>query len=195
MSLGLPTNARFGKLDELNEIKKQSDYLNETQQKHAKKLVQITQKVDSHVKELKQVKEQLYQKERLQTLLKQAKEFTRLFMSLKNQPDTLRLSILVHDIESVLQDTDLTEISFLNKELEEYAAIKQTLTNDALKSLQVGLDSNNLQELSKGVQVFINLQTLPVLITDLIMQYQEKCKTTAQTTFDMNSLNEEMKGT
>lgn len=187
-------NVRFGKLDELNEIKEQSDYLNETQRKHSKKLLQITQKVDSHVKELKQVKEQLYKKEKAQALLKQAKEFTRLFMLLKSQSDSLKLSILVHDIESILQDTDLAELSFLKKELDEYASIKEKLTGDALKSLEIGLDSNNLQELSQGVQVFVNLQTLPVLIKDLIIKYHEQCKAKAQLTFDMNSLNEEMKG-
>lgn len=69
------------------------------------------------------------------------------------------------------------------------------MTVDAVGWLETGLDSGNQSILAKGIQVFINLQTLPEVLATILQKYHTTLSDLAKATYDMISLNAEMSGT
>ncbi|KAJ3328066.1 Conserved oligomeric Golgi complex subunit, partial [Kappamyces sp. JEL0680] len=92
----------------------------------------------------------------------------------------------------LLKGGDFDGVALLAKEVQEFQTLKLKITKDGMQWLEQGLEQGNQQILSKGVQVFVNLQTLPQVVFDTMDGYLGSIQQTASHAFDLNSLNAEM---
>ncbi|KAJ3414234.1 Conserved oligomeric Golgi complex subunit [Chytridiales sp. JEL 0842] len=95
-------------------------------------------------------------------LLRRVQRFVQLSRKLESQlkeekPDLSQAAVTVNEIETVLQESDLSGIHVVDNSIPKVTAAKEKVISEAEKQLQAGLDTQNQGEIAASLQVFRNL--------------------------------------
>ncbi|XJO74816.1 hypothetical protein BDV3_005579 [Batrachochytrium dendrobatidis] len=156
-----------------------------------------TRLVDQH-SQIKQCSTQIDHAQALNEVLRQVDHFLRLMTRLDTEiaagpAEYAKTAIHIYELECILAESDLSGIEVVEMDLKKMSEFKTTIDTYANTLLHDGLTEQNQAKVAEGLQIFSNMHTMPAKVADLINRITTTIVQEIHKTFDVISLNAEMK--
>ncbi|KAI8912894.1 hypothetical protein BC831DRAFT_554770 [Entophlyctis helioformis] len=146
------------------------------------------QSCHTHVERAQALNETLRQVDRFLQLV------TRIDSLMANGPsEYATAAIHLFELEGLLSETDLSGIVVVDQERDRIAAFKLSIEQHAETQLSSGLAEQDQTRIAEALQIYSNMHAMPSNIKHLLERYMGEILKEIQTTFDVITLNAEMK--
>ncbi|RKO88423.1 Golgi transport complex subunit 5-domain-containing protein, partial [Blyttiomyces helicus] len=110
------------------------------------------------------------------------------------EKDLPKAALSINELESILQESDLSGIEVVDAEIQTIADAKRQIAAEAEKLLDVGMSTQNQTDVAAGLQVFHNLGQMASTTQARVDGMLETIARETHVALDVASLNKEVKG-
>ncbi|KAJ1343648.1 hypothetical protein BSLG_001796 [Batrachochytrium salamandrivorans] len=188
-------------LDQINELNSMDSTMTMVKQKYHTVQSSFSRIKTRLVGQHTQVRQCITQIEHAQALnetLRQIDEFLRLMTRLESEMAAgpsgyIKTAVHIYDIECIIAESDISGIQVVEADLSNVSSYKATIDQYSELMLSDGLTEQNQTKVAQGLQIFSNMHIMPIKVKDILERFTTSVLQTVQKTFDVVSLNAEMK--
>lgn len=109
-------------------------------------------------------------------ILRQSGRFLQIYKGLENTPDLPDQAAIVYELESLMEDVDLSGVNFLRDEIATVKSVKSRLVQAAHRDLFENIQGEKKTEAVRCLNIFLNLRTLSKCLENILETYQQYIK-------------------
>ncbi|CAG9825143.1 unnamed protein product [Phaedon cochleariae] len=122
-------------------------------------------------------------------ILRQVNRLQQLSKRLSNTNDPVQKATLLHELEQLASDPELTDIDAVTSELRNIRSHQQKVVQLATGSLNQGIINENITQTTTALQIFINLGTVKSVVESIVEHNLYECRESLKSAFAVSSVN------
>ncbi|XP_058832912.1 conserved oligomeric Golgi complex subunit 5 [Topomyia yanbarensis] len=109
-------------------------------------------------------------------LLRQSGRFLQIYKGLEHTTKLPEQASIVYELESLMEDVELSELDFLKEEIATVATVKARLLQVANRDLFENIENGKVDETKECLEIFLNMKTLTKCLQNILETYQRYTK-------------------